>query len=369
MKYYIIAGEASGDMHGANMIKRLKSLDKQAQIRAWGGDLMEAAGAEVVKHYRDLAFMGFLEVLKNIRTIRKNFDICKQDITAFKPDTIIFVDYPGFNLRMAKWAKIRGYRTQYYISPTIWAWHASRVHKVKAYVDQMFTILPFEAPIYKKYGYDAQFVGHPLLDAIAQSHFAPLAKKGDQKIIALLPGSRKQELQKMLPVFAEVVSRMPAHHFLLAAVSWQDLSLYKSFFKDEPSNLQIEVSKTYDILATADAAIVTSGTATLETALFEVPQVVVYKTSEVTYRIAKMLAKVKYISLPNLILDKKILEELIQGDCTVDAVVNACESLFESEQSAQIKKEYLHLKNELGDIGASDRVAMAIVNDLKANVV
>lgn len=365
MKYYIIAGEASGDLHGANLVKAIKELDPHAEIRAWGGDLMQDAGAHIVKHYRDLAFMGFWEVAKNIRTIRKNFDLCKADIKSYHPDTVVFIDYPGFNLRMAKWAKENRYRTQYYISPTIWAWNTGRVHKVKKYVDQMFTILPFEHPFYEKYDYKAQFVGHPLLDAIEAAHFQTIKTNNKKPCIALLPGSRKQELEKILPVMAQIVKSAPQQHFLLAAVPWQDLDYYQSFFDDKMENLQIEVNKTYDILSTADAAIVTSGTATLETALFSLPQVVIYKTSTLTYRIAKSFAKVKYISLPNLILDEPLVKELIQGDCTAEQISQEVMALLDPVYRSNIMNGYTRLKTKLGDTGASKRVATAIVKDLK----
>ena len=365
MKYYIIAGEASGDLHGSNLIKALKTFDTQADIRAWGGDLMEEAGAKVVKHYRDLAFMGFLEVALNIRTIQKNFQFCREDIKSFDPDTVVFIDYPGFNLRMAKWAKENKYNTQYYISPTIWAWNTGRVHKVKAYVDKMYTILPFEHSFYEKYNYQAHFVGHPLLDAIDQTNFTKISKASAQKTVALLPGSRKQELDKMLPVFAEVVRSAPEYHFILAAVPWQDKSLYEAYFPSTQKNIQIETNRTYDVLSSADLAIVTSGTATLETALFDVPQVIVYKTSFITYSIAKRFAKVKHIGLPNLILDESVVEELIQDDCTTDKILSSIKKLEEPSNLARMKDGYKRLKSKLGNTGASTRVAESIYNSLK----
>jgi len=364
MKYYIIAGEASGDLHGANLIKALCELDSSADVRAWGGDLMTAAGADVVKHYRDLAFMGFLEVVKNLRTIKKNFDFCKKDILEFNPDTVIFVDYPGFNLRMAKWAKEHKFRTQYYISPTIWAWNTGRVHKVKAYVDQMFTILPFENKFYEKYDYPAQFVGHPLLDAVDQSNFKNISKAKGKKTVALLPGSRKQELDKILPVIAEIVKQSPQYHFMLAAVHWLDASIYEAHFGKDLANLQIETSKTYDVLASADLGIITSGTATLETALFNVPQVVIYKTSFITYTIAKNFAKVKHISLPNLILEEGLVDELIQDDCTADKIIESLQALEDPDRAAVIKDGYERLHAKLGDVGASQRVAQAVYDDV-----
>ena len=368
MKYYIIAGEASGDLHGSNMIKHLLIFDKEANIRAWGGDLMSKAGANVVKHYRDLAFMGFLEVAKNIGTIRKNFDYCKQDISEFKPDTVIFIDYPGFNLRMAKWAKEQAYRTQYYISPTIWAWNTGRVHKVKAYIDQMFTILPFELDFYKKYDYDAIFVGHPLMDAIDQFSLETIEESKDKPNVALLPGSRKQELEKILPILAKVVALCPEYHFILAAVPWQNIDLYKAHFTPMPINLQIETDRTYDILSAVDAGIITSGTATLETALFNVPQVVVYKTSAVTYFLAKSFAKIKHISLPNILLEEELLTELVQGVCTPQNIIDELNSLFEPIKRQKILDKYKELKTKLGDVGANERVAKAIYEDVQKHI-
>ena len=368
MKYYIIAGEASGDLHGANLIKALYEIDPAPKIRAWGGELMTAAGAEVVKHYKDLAFMGFLEVVKNLGTIRKNFDFCKEDILSFNPDTVIFVDYPGFNLRMAKWAKEHKFRTQYYISPTIWAWNTGRVHKVKAYVDQMFTILPFENKFYEKYNYTAQYVGHPLLDAVDQSNFQNISKSKGKLTIALLPGSRKQELEKILPVIAAIVRQSPEYHFLLAAVPWLEKSMYERHFDKGLENLQIETNKTYDILASADMGIITSGTATLETALFNVPQVVIYKTSFITYALAKRFAKVKHISLPNLILEENLVEELIQDDCTADKILKSIKALESPDRIAQIKAGYERLHTKLGDVGASSRVAKAVFDDVSKHV-
>jgi len=367
MKYYVIAGEASGDLHGANFIKALKQLDANAEIRAWGGDLMSSAGADVVKHYRDLAFMGFLEVVKNLGTIRKNFDFCKKDILDFNPDTVVFIDYPGFNLRMAKWAKGKRFRTQYYISPTIWAWNTGRVHKVKAYVDQMFTILPFEHKFYEKYDYPAQFVGHPLLDAVDQADFKNISTASEKKCVALLPGSRGQELEKILPVFAEIVKCSPQYHFIIAAVPWQPISLYEQHFDTCAGNIQVEVGRTYDVLSSADLAIVTSGTATLETALFNVPQVVVYKTSFITYTLAKRFAKVKHISLPNLILEEGLVDELIQDDCTADNILNSLQALEHHERAASLKAGYEKLHAKLGDVGASQRVAQAVYEDVVKN--
>lgn len=364
MKYYIIAGEASGDLHGSNLIKALKKLDHNAKIRAWGGDLMTEAGAKVVKHYRELAFMGFWEVAVNLRTILRNFESCKKDISSFNPDTVIFIDYPGFNLRMAKWAKENKFRTQYYISPTIWAWNTGRVHKVKAYVDQMFTILPFENEFYSKYKYTAQYVGHPLLDAIKGAKFNQLSQAENQLTIALLPGSRTQELNQILPVFASLVKLSPQYHFICAAVEWQDKSIYQKHFGKQFDAIQFETSKTYDVLHSADLAIVTSGTATLETALFGLPQVVVYKTSPLTYFLAKSFAKVKYISLPNLILDQELIIELIQSECTVEKLIPAIDELQKPEIRNRIKTGYKILREKLGDVGASQRVAKAIYEDM-----
>lgn len=362
MKYYIIAGEASGDLHGSNMIRALKQMDPDADIRCWGGDMMQAAGAHVVKHYRDLAFMGFVEVVKHLGTILGNIKLCKKDIAAFNPDVVVFIDYPGFNMRIAQWAKLQGYRTAYYISPTVWAWKEKRVHHINKYVDEMMVILPFEKAYYDKYGYRVNYVGHPLMEVMqAEGNKPSTLDRNGKKIIALLPGSRTQEIRKLLPVMLECALHYPDYECIIAQAPAQDAALYHEFIGDNPSVRLIQ-HKTYDILKIADAAIVTSGTATLETALLEVPQVVVYKTNPITYTLAKNLVKVKYISLVNLILDRPVVQELIQDDYNVPNLRQALEAiLYNSEAISEMNKAYKTLKNLLhADHKASELVAATV---------
>lgn len=370
MKYYIIAGEASGDLHGSNLIKSLKKMDNQAIIHAWGGDMMAEAGAVLRKHYRDLAFMGFLEVIKNIRTIFQNIDFCKKDILAFQPDVIIFIDYPGFNLRIAKWAKQLKFKTFYYISPQIWAWHTSRVHGIKATVDKMFCILPFEKDFYKQFDFDVDFVGHPLLDVVAnapKSDIQDFRKQNgldERPIIALLPGSRRQEIEKMLSLMLTVKPYFEAYQFVVAAASAQALSFYDVFLENtvEERNpdkirkgVKIVQNQTYHLLQHATAALVKSGTSTLETALFGVPEVVCYKGSKFSFAIAKRVIKVKYISLVNLIADREIVKELIQDDLNTENLVRELQQAIDNQET--IKKDYDLLRGMLGNAGASRRTA------------
>lgn len=368
MKYYIIAGEASGDLHGSNLIKALHQFDNQAVIQAWGGDLMVSAGATLRKHYRDLAFMGFIEVVKNLSTILKNIRFCKQDILAFQPDAVIFIDYPGFNLRIAKWAKQQNIRTFYYISPQIWAWHTSRVHGIKATVDKMFCILPFEKDFYQKYDYVVDYVGHPLLDVIENRpitpHFREKNNLSEKPIIALLPGSRRQEIKTMLPLMLSVAPQFADYQFVIAAAPAQLLSFYDEVLKQGnqpvlPENIKIIEGQTYDLLQHATAALVKSGTSTLETALFGVPQVVCYKGNSISYAIAKRVIKVKYISLVNLIADKVIVKELIQSELTTENIVSELRKAIDNQDA--IKKEYTLLRGMLGNAGASERAAKLMV--------
>ncbi|NNK82612.1 MAG: lipid-A-disaccharide synthase, partial [Flavobacteriaceae bacterium] len=318
MKYYIIAGEASGDLHGSNLMRALLKKDVHADFRFWGGDLMEKTGGTLVKHYRDLAFMGFIEVLMNIRTITQNLSYCKDDIEAYQPDCIIFIDYPGFNMRIAKWAKLKGYKTYYYISPQIWAWKEGRIKAIKRDVEYMYVILPFEKDFYeKKHNFPVEFVGHPLIDAISnrlqvdEFEFRAEYELSEKPIIALLPGSRKQEIKKMLSVMLSIVDDFPSHQFVIAGAPSQDYSFYQQYITNP--RVHFISNKTYDLLSVSSAAIVTSGTATLETALFKVPEVVGYKSSWISYQIGKRLIKhIKYISLVNLIMDKEVVTELIQ---------------------------------------------------------
>ena len=366
MRYYIIAGEASGDLHGANLIKALKKKDSQADIRAWGGDLMENSGAVLKKHYRELAFMGFLEVLKNLPTILRNMSVCKKDILAYKPDVLILIDYPGFNLRIATWAKTQNIKVFYYISPQIWAWKERRIHLIKKVVDRMFVILPFEKDFYKKYDMYVDFVGHPLLDAFEQFELqVDFHKKNNlsqKPIIALLPGSRKQEIEKIMALMLNIIPNFEAYQFVIAGAPSMEDAVYESFIHQN-KNVKLLRNQTYQLLAHSAAAIVTSGTATLETALMNVPQVVVYKGSAISYAIAKRLVNIKYIALPNLIMDRAIVKELIQNDCTVQHISEALQQQLSASET--IKKHYATLKNKLGNVGASQRLADLIVQYLR----
>lgn len=369
MKYYIIAGEASGDLHGANLIKQLHIKDPEAQIRCWGGDLMSKAGANVVKHYRELAFMGFAEVVMNLRTILGNIKACKKDILAFKPDAIIFIDYPGFNMRIAKWAKKLNIPTHYYISPQIWAWKEGRIKAIKRDVDAMYVILPFEKEFYeKKHGFPVHFVGHPLIDAIANRPLInpEIFKKAnglnEKPIIALLPGSRKQEITKMLSIMLSVANSFQEYQFVIAGAPSQGKEVYEPFIKNPDTHLILD--KTYDLLSIAQAALVTSGTATLETALFKVPQVVCYRGNAISVAIARRVINLKFISLVNLILDKEVVTELIQKDLNKKRLTQELQLLLEPTNRAAIFLEYYHLENKLGGRGASENTAQLIISSL-----
>ena len=367
MRYYIIAGEASGDLHGGNLIKALRKEDADAEIYAWGGDLMKDAGAVLRKHYRDLAFMGFVEVVKHLRTIFRNLAFCKQDIAAFKPDVLVLIDYPGFNLRMAEWAHKQHIKVFYYISPQIWAWHSSRISQIKKFVDRMFVILPFEKAFYAKHQYEVDFVGHPLLDEV--SKFRPDARffsRNDlsaKPIIAILPGSREQEISSILPVVLGVTSFFPDHQFVIAAAPAQDYSLYLDLTKGK--NVSIVRNQTYQLLHHAKAAVVASGTATLETALFDVPEVVVYKGNWISYHIAKCLIDIKYISLVNLIADDEIVRELIQDNFNIGNLTVELKKILNDDYQQKMKQQYRSLREELGNDGASERCAKTMVRSLK----
>ena len=319
MKYYIIAGEASGDLHASNLMASLKEKDPKAQFRFWGGDLMQSVGGDLVKHYRDLSFMGFLEVLLNLKTILGNLSFCKKDLLEFKPDALILVDYPGFNMRIAEFAKANNIKVHYYISPQIWAWKENRIKSIKLSVDAMYVILPFEKDFYEnKHNFKVHFVGHPLLDAIAhrkpidEIQFKQTHNLDDKPIIAILPGSRKQEIKKMLSVMLSITTDFKDYQFVIAGAPSQDFDFYKPFITD--ANIHFIANKTYDLLSVSTAALVTSGTATLETALFKVPEIVCYKGSWASYQIGKRLIKLDFISLVNLILNKEAVTELIQND-------------------------------------------------------
>jgi lipid-A-disaccharide synthase len=369
MKYYLIAGEASGDLHGSRLITALDREDPNAGFRAWGGDLMAAAGAHLVKHYRDLAFMGFAEVVRNLRTIMRNIRDCKKDITAFNPDALILIDYPGFNLRIAKWAKNQGFRVFYYISPQIWAWHSSRVHGIKASVDKMFVILPFEKDFYAKYHYEVEFVGHPLLDIVDNyqdtNPEASFATKEEKPVIALLPGSRKQEIMRMLPLMLQIPRYLPDFRFVIAAAPAIPEGFYRQFLQPE-SEVPLVYGKTYAILKSAFAAIVTSGTATLETALFGIPQIVCYRGGRASFFVARRLVQVKHISLVNLILDRPLLTELVQHQCTVEAMLQSLNAILDGPGRTHILEGYQQLRQHLGTNGAAERTAKGILRELPA---
>ena len=365
MKYYIIAGEASGDLHASNLIKEIIKLEPNADIRAWGGDKMQNAGANVVKHFKDLAFMGFYEVLINLRTILKNISFCKKDILEFSPDKIIFVDYPGFNMRIAKWSKKYKFQTIYYIAPQLWAWNEKRIKKIKKYIDSLYVILPFEKEFFEtKHKYPVKFLGHPLLDSI--SNFKKNYDSSSEQIItnkkaviAILPGSRKQEIKKILNIVIKIVDYFPDHQFIVAGAPNIELSYYKSILKDK--KIKVIENKTYEILSISTAAIVTSGTATLETALFKVPQVVCYKSSYFSYFIAKLIVNIKYISLVNLIMDQQIVKELIQQDCNKDKIRNELEKILDLNNKKSLQIKYDELTSILGNNGTSKRVALDII--------
>jgi lipid-A-disaccharide synthase len=376
MKYYIIAGEASGDLHGSNLIKELKKIDHSANIRCWGGDKMQAAGGELVKHYRDLAFMGFTEVLMNLRTIFKNLAFCKEDILQYKPDTLILIDYPGFNLRIAKWAKEQGLRVIYYIRPQVWAWKEGRVKMMKECIDKMLVILPFEKDYFKnKWNWEVEYVGHPLVEVVEKfSVNSPESgiiisrlTTQDSRFIALLPGSRKQEILKKLPVMLEVSKSFPDYQFIVAKAPGLEGSFYDELLKNY-SNVSYVADQTYNLLSQSKAALVTSGTATLETALFGVPEVVCYKGSYISYQIGKRLVKVKYISLVNLIMDKLVVKELIQDDMTVENLRHELHELLTNEnRKAELQKDYAKLKQILSEGGnASSKAAQSIVHFLSS---
>lgn len=370
MNYYIIAGEASGDLHGSNLIKKLKQSDKNANVRCWGGDLMEVAGGNVVKHYRDLAFMGFIEVISNLPTILKNLSYCKKDILEFKPDALILIDYPGFNLRIAKWAKLNGFKVIYYISPQVWAWKEKRVNIIQQYVDKMLVILPFEKDFYQKWNYDADYVGHPLVEVIntflEKKNTHEAIYPGNKKIIALLPGSRKQEILKKLPIMLEVAEKFKDYQFVVAKAPGLDENFYHQMLTPY-KNVTSVVNKTYQLLSESSAALVTSGTATLETALFRVPQIICYKGNKVSYQIAKKLIKIKFIGLVNLIMDKPVVKELIQNELTVENLSNELRLIIENETYRNnILNDYDNLKSTLSKGGdASLNAANIIVKFLQ----
>lgn len=372
MKYFIIAGEQSGDLHGSNLIRELKVADSNAEILCWGGDLMEAAGATLLVHYKKMAFMGFVSVLKNLGKISKNLDLCKKQITDYNPDVLIFIDYPGFNLRIAEFAKKAGFRTFYYISPKLWAWNEGRVKRVKKYIDRMYIIFPFEVDFYKKHNVAVEYYGNPLVDETvkrissypSKGEMCKVLGSDDKPVIALLAGSRKHEIDLVLPQMLKVVKDLPEYQFILAGVKNIPDEFYNKILGEHPVLLIKE--KTYEILYCAEAALVTSGTATLEAALHGAPQVVCYKGDFVSMIIAWMVIKVKYISLVNLILENEVVKELIQYDLTKENILKELKGILPGgDKREKLLSDYEELKKKLGPEGASGRIAREMVAELK----
>jgi len=375
MKYYLIAGEASGDLHGSNLMKGLKKVDSGAEFRFWGGDLMQQQGGTLVKHYKETAIMGFLEVIINLRNINNFLIICKKDILKYNPDVLILIDYPGFNLRIAEFAKSKGIKVYYYISPKIWAWKESRIKKIKAFVDRMFVIFPFEVDYFKKHSYPVDYAGNPLLDAVQEkindegSLDEFINNNGLEKkpIIGLLAGSRKQEIDRNLGVMLEIVHHYKNYQFVIAAAPSIEPNYYQQFV--QKNNVKVVFNQTYDVLKHAEAALVTSGTATLETALFNVPQVVCYRAGNISYFIAKQFVKTKYISLVNIIMDAEVVKELIQFDMNAEKLETELNKiLYDKAFRQQMLNNYEGLRKKLGGTGASERVAQLLYNYLQEDV-
>jgi len=372
MRYYIIAGEASGDLHGSNLMKELKKRDQNTEFRFWGGDLMLEQADNIVRHYRELAFMGLVEVLQNLGKIIRNIRFCKNDINSFKPDAVILIDYPGFNLKIARFAKQQGFRVFYYISPKVWAWNRSRVKTIKTCVDKMFVIFPFEIDFYKKYNFEVDYVGNPILDSIDNKTKSLVSKRefitnnslNDKPIIALLPGSRKQEINKIIPVMLEIVGQYPEHQFVIAATLAIPADYYRSLVPDD-SGINIVYDQTYTLLKYSFVAVVTSGTATLEAALLNVPEVVGYIANKVSYLVGKRFVRIPYISLVNLIMGKEIVRELIQDEMTGKTVKKELDRLiFNTEYRESMLKDFSDLKKTIGKPGASKRVAELILKEM-----
>ncbi len=371
MKYYLVAGEASGDLHGANLMRALKATDPTAEFRFFGGDKMLQEGGTLVKHYADMAFMGFTEVLLNLNTILRNMKSCKQDLLDYQPDALILIDFPGFNLKIAEFAKHKGIKVCYYISPKVWAWNQKRVLKIKKVVDKMFCILPFEVDFYKSWDMEIDYVGNPLLDEIAlfkpNPQFREQHHLGTAKFIALLPGSRKQEIERLLPVMLSTAKDLPGYKFVIAGAPSFEPAYYAQFSVD--LDMPVVFGQTYDLLHNAHAAIVASGTATLETALFKVPQVVVYKGGTISIAIARMVIKIKFISLVNLIMDKKVVTELIQQDCNPELLTSTLNDILEGKVREEMLLDYKALATIMGEPGASERTAELIVAYLRKSLI
>lgn len=368
MRYYLIAGERSGDLHGANLLKAIHEQDPQAVCRAWGGEQMQAAGATLVRHYRETAFMGLGTVIRNLFKIRGFLKECEADLLEFRPDVLILIDYAGFNMRMARFAKQHGLRTFYYISPKVWAWNQSRALKIKAYVDKLFVIFPFEVDFFRQFDYEAQYVGNPLLDAIRafepNTSFGREHQLDSRPVVALLPGSRRQEVASMLPVMLSIVRQFPDYQFVVARVSNLPETLYAEYLAAFPEVRQVQ-DASYDLLSVAHAALVTSGTATLETALFKVPQVVCYRTGALTYWVGRWLIKVKYLSLVNLILNKAAVPELIQSTFNTDELASQLSGILAGKARSQQLSDYAQLAKLVGEPGASERAGSLMVSLLR----
>lgn len=359
MKYYIITGEPSGDLHAANLVSELKRIDNNASIRAWGGERLIAEGVDLAKHIKETAFMGFWDVIKNLRTIKLNLNFCKKDLLEYNPDAIILVDYPGFNLKIAEFAKKKGIKVFYYISPKVWAWNKSRIFKIKKYIDHLVVILPFEVEFYNKYGVEVTYIGNPILDEIAKKDYS-FSYKATKPIIALLSGSRKQEIDKILPIMLSIIDEFPEYEFVIAATKNIGKDYYNKFISNR--NVALVFDETYGLLANSEAALVTSGTATLETALFKVPQVVCYKTNWLTYIIAKLLIKINYLSLVNILMDKLVIKELIQSDLKKESLISELVSILDNNES--IIKNYDRLISLLDKKGASRNFANFIMKTI-----
>jgi len=372
MRYFIIAGEQSGDLHGSNLVRGLKENDASAEVFCWGGDLLQAAGAQILKHYSELAFMGFVAVVRNLGTISKNISLCKNQISQIKPDVVIFIDYPGFNLRIAEWSRKVGFRTFYYISPKLWAWNEGRVVKIKKYVDRMYIIFPFEVEFYRKHGITVEYVGNPLVDETERRVSLFPSKEiirrnigiDEKPVIALLAGSRKHEIKLVLPQMMKVIRYFPEYQFILAGVKNIPDDLYNQVIGN--SQVKLVKEQTYEILHIADAALVTSGTATLEAAIMDTPQVVCYKGDFFSMLIAWMVVKVKYISLVNLIMESEVIRELVQYDLNEKNLLKELKAVLKGgEKRKKILSEYQALKDRIGPSGASGRVAKEMVRELK----
>ncbi len=392
MKLYFIAGEPSGDLHGKNLLAEIKALEPNVECRGVGGDGLESLGVRLVRHIRETNFMGFVQVIQNLGVIRRLFKDVEADILEFKPDAVILIDYPGFNLRMARFCRKHGIKVLYYISPQVWAWKKSRVKKIRRDVDRMFVILPFEKDFFAREGIEVEFVGHPLLDEVAEGNYAgeeirSQYLKGKSQLIALLPGSRKQEISRMLPRMLAVVAQFPEARFVIAGAPTQEQEFYQELLDNHaslvatdpssgagrgaisssPDAVAVLHSRTYDLLAAADYALVTSGTATLEAALFQVPEIVCYASGGLSVWLARRLIKVKYISLVNLIMDREVVRELIQQELNTKNLVSELQKLMDPEHARELDQSYQELRQRLGNAGASQRTAEGMLRFLRSN--